>query len=287
MSSKFWSSSYFSEGETSEEERQPESNAKTRHHREKRDKVPSGPWNTPLTPKERARRANLSEKERNEEAEAAREAYDHAQEDFTQSSWYKEPQASPPVNPAAGGNPTFFQGAGAFEKKTGKKVKQAQKAAEKQRRQEQKAAERERRQEARREAEEVAREEQKRFASLDRWAYIQLWRAQDRAAHGAAFDDFAATAADFIQDNGKEFPRLAKHGCDRANCVTGELLGVCHHEVEVTLRGSGCLDEKMVKKERLRWHPDRWTGKGELQRKSNELFQLIQRIIDGDANAKK
>lgn len=151
----------------------------------------------------------------------------------------------------------------------------------KRQKQEQKAANKEYRREQRQEV----RREQERLKHMDRWTYLKLWHAVDREAYGTAYDRFSASAAAFLADHTKEFPHLKSHGCERKNCVKGTLLQVCHHEVEVTLRGSGCLDEKMIKRERLRWHPDRWVGKGEVQVKCNELFQLIQRIVDGDVKA--
>ncbi|KAF7915958.1 hypothetical protein EAE99_009962 [Botrytis elliptica] len=240
---------------------------------------------SPLDEEERARRANLSNAERQSEARAAREAYDQAQSDSRSETWYQESpprrsrthrsnaQAPPPSS--SSGNPQFFQGSP--QAKSAKQQKQEQKA--------QRAADKKHRQEARRAAEEEARKEKKHFENMTQWEYAKKWSTSDRAAYGHAFDDFAASATAFITDNTREFPRLEKYGCARNNCIRGEILGVCHHEVEMTLRGSGVFDEKMMKRERLRWHPDRWTGKGDLQIKANELFQLIQRIIDGDVKA--
>ncbi|KAF7897058.1 hypothetical protein EAF00_005286 [Botryotinia globosa] len=255
-------------------------------------------WSSePMTREERVRRANLPYAERQAEARAAREAYDQAQaearaareaydqaeSDSRSETWYQE---SPPrrfqthrshaqAPPASSGNSQFFQGNP--QAKSAKQRKQEQKA--------QKAAEKKHRQEARRAAEDEARKEKKHFESMSQWEYAKQWSTSDRDAYGNAFDDFSASAAAFVKDNTQEFPRLKKHGCARNNCVRGEILELCHHEVEMTLRGSGVFDEKMMKKERLRWHPDRWTGKGDLQIKASELFQLIQRIIDGDVNA--
>ncbi|TGO35438.1 hypothetical protein BHYA_0158g00200 [Botrytis hyacinthi] len=237
----------------------------------------------PLTREERARRTNLSNADRQAEARAAREAYDQAQYDSRSETWYQEPpprrsrthRSNAQAPPASSGSSQFFQGS--TQPKSAKQKKQEEKA--------QKAAEKKHRQEARRAAEEEARKEKKHFESMSQWEYAKQWGTSDRAAYGKAFDDFSASAAAFIKDNAQGFPHLKKHGCARNNCVRGEILGVCHHEVEMTLRGSGVFDEKVMKKERLRWHPDRWTGKGDLQIKANEFFQLIQRIIDGDVNA--
>ncbi|TGO89478.1 hypothetical protein BPOR_0107g00040 [Botrytis porri] len=267
MTSRFWSHSPIDEEE--------EMNQRTQQQRPSTHSR-SGPWTSELlTSEERARRANLSNADRQVEARAAREAYDQAQSHSREETWYQRSRThrSSPGTPS--GNPQFFQGS--TQPKTAKQTKQAEKA--------QRAAEKKHRQEARREAEEEARKEKKHFESMTQWEYAKQWSTSDRATYGNAFDEFSASAAAFITDNTREFPRLKKHGCARNNCVQGEILGVCHHEVELTLRGSGVFDEKMMKKERLRWHPDRWTGKGDLQIKANELFQLIQRIIDGDVNA--
>ncbi|KAM0157557.1 hypothetical protein ACHAPG_004681 [Botrytis cinerea] len=319
MSSRFWSHSPYDEEEMNEPTQQQQSSNRSRQSR------PGPWASEPLSSEERVRRADLFNEDRQSEARAAGEAYDQAQVqaraayevyiqaqsetgaaceaykqaqseagaayeaydqaqskartaqgafnqaqlDFYNETWYQE------APPASSGNPEFFQGS--TQSKSAKQKKQEEKA--------QRAADKKHRQEARRAAEEEARKEKKRFENMTPWEYAKQWSESDRAAYGNAFDDFSASVTAFIKDNTQEFPRLKKHGCARQNCVRGEILGVCHHEVELTLRGSGAFDEKMMKKERLRWHPDRWTGKGDLQTKANELFQLIQRIIDGDVNA--
>ncbi|KAF7879573.1 hypothetical protein EAF04_000768 [Stromatinia cepivora] len=224
---------------------------------------------SPSSEEDPVRGGKISDKER--------EAEDRAYEKWTQEQepweWSRtRRRAASPIPPEDPGNPEFFQGA-------------SRPKSTKQKKQEERAEDRKRRQKARHEAEDAARAEKRRLRDMNKWEYAKLWSEKDREAQGTAFDDFESSAADFIKDNTKEFPRLRRHGCARRNCVKGELLGVCHHDVEATLRGSGIFDEKMIKKERLRWHPDRWTGKGELQEKCNELFQLIQRIIDGDLKA--
>lgn len=245
--SRFWTNSPLSEDETDKETEQEHRPRRSRESRHRRD-VP--------TDKER---------------EAEDQAYDEWVEENISASG-KRRRAASPVPPPVSGNSDFFQCAD--RSKSAKQKKQEQKAEAKQQRHK-----------ARQQAEDAARKEKKRLDDMNKWEYVKLWGNEDREAYGEAFDDFASSAEDFIKGNTKEFPRLRKHGCHRKNCVKGEILGVCHHEVEATLRGSGCFDERMIKKERLSWHPDRWTGKGELQQKSNELFQLIQRIIDGDLNA--
>jgi len=91
--------------------------------------------------------------------------------------------------------------------------------------------------------------------------------------------------ADKTGEKGIEFPWPKKYGCSKKGCVVGERLGVCHHEVERMLMGMGNeggeYGEEWLKKERLRWHPDRFTGRGETQELCKEMFQILQRLIDG------
>jgi hypothetical protein len=92
---------------------------------------------------------------------------------------------------------------------------------------------------------------------------------------------------DFLDDEtGKvpfPIPWKGKEGCKKGGCVRGELMGVCCHDVERVLReGAGVVyDEGYLRKERLRWHPDRFTGRGDVQVMAQEMFQMIQRLIDG------
>lgn len=36
--------------------------------------------------------------------------------------------------------------------------------------------------------------------------------------------------------------------------------------------------EKWLRKERLRWHPDKFSGRPEVRDEAQELFQLIERV---------
>ena len=39
----------------------------------------------------------------------------------------------------------------------------------------------------------------------------------------------------------------------------------CHHDLEKMLKGSGGYNVEWLKKERMRWHPDKFPGQGEVQ----------------------
>lgn len=58
-------------------------------------------------------------------------------------------------------------------------------------------------------------------------------------------------------------------------------LKLCHHELERTLRGSGSYSEAWLKKERLRWHPDKFATKGNGPELGGEMFKLIQKLLEG------
>jgi hypothetical protein len=45
--------------------------------------------------------------------------------------------------------------------------------------------------------------------------------------------------------------------------------------------GSGCYSRDWLKKERLKWHPDKFHGMEETQDMAAEMFLLIHRLIDG------
>ncbi|KAH9223885.1 hypothetical protein DL95DRAFT_452869 [Leptodontidium sp. 2 PMI_412] len=81
-------------------------------------------------------------------------------------------------------------------------------------------------------------------------------------------------------------PRGAK--CKEKRCVRGELLGVCHHELQTLFKGNGTFGLAWLKRERLRWHPDRFAGRigrGEDKREAREfageMFRLVQILVDG------
>ncbi|KAG4427931.1 hypothetical protein IFR05_016587 [Cadophora sp. M221] len=81
-------------------------------------------------------------------------------------------------------------------------------------------------------------------------------------------------------------PKGAK--CREKTCVRGEELGVCHHELRSLFKGNERFALSWLKRERLRWHPDRFAGRigrGEDKREARELakemFRLVQRLVDG------
>lgn len=65
-------------------------------------------------------------------------------------------------------------------------------------------------------------------------------------------------------------------GARDAGCVCAERLRVCQHDVAWLLEG---VD---LKKERLKWHPDKYPGRKEtMVLLAQEMFQLVQKLVDG------
>jgi hypothetical protein len=84
----------------------------------------------------------------------------------------------------------------------------------------------------------------------------------------------------FFSNQIAPFPYPPGKGChiSRRDCVRSSHLGVCHHDIEMLFLGSKVEE---LKRERLRWHPERFHARGEAQVLAQEKFALIQRLIDG------
>jgi len=98
----------------------------------------------------------------------------------------------------------------------------------------------------------------------------------------AAYDKWMQACTLFFADPDTPFPSPPHSSCRGTNCIRGDTLKACHHDVEKTLGGSPAYSEVFLKKERLRWHPDKLFGRPEAQGKAQEVFVMIQRIIDGE-----
>lgn len=82
------------------------------------------------------------------------------------------------------------------------------------------------------------------------------------------------------------FIKNVECGYGSSDCVKGEKLKICHHDVMRVMKGSkvhieGDLWVQRLKNERLRWHPDKFSqamGK-KFENEAKEMFQMIQRIL--------
>jgi hypothetical protein len=170
-----------------------------------------------------------------------------------------------------------------FTKTTWSKGKKAQKRAE--RNAGEKKAKREKKIKA--EAEEArAREQKLKEEAEEARAQSQAHVHQQRMSAQKRYEQWASAGTDFFTDrhaSARKFP-IPKNlkFCSKSVCIKGEKLGICHHQLKGLLRGSGLYDVSWLKKERLRWHPDKFPGREEVKELAQEMFQMFQRLIDGD-----
>jgi len=75
--------------------------------------------------------------------------------------------------------------------------------------------------------------------------------------------------------------------CREYTCVKGEWLGICRHELLTLFRGNGKFGLNWLRKELLRWEPDRFAGnigRGEDKKGAREMagqiYKLVQKLID-------
>lgn len=64
--------------------------------------------------------------------------------------------------------------------------------------------------------------------------------------------------------------------------MKGERLGFCNHQLKEFLMGSGVYDTARLKKEKVRWHPDKFPGRDAVGALAQELFQMLQMLIDSE-----
>jgi hypothetical protein len=84
------------------------------------------------------------------------------------------------------------------------------------------------------------------------------------------------------------FPKITRGFCklEAHECVKGERLDCCQHDVQRCLRGSAVNTEgaawlEKLKKERIRWHPDKFAHKmgKKFEKEAQEFFQILQALI--------
>jgi hypothetical protein len=68
--------------------------------------------------------------------------------------------------------------------------------------------------------------------------------------------------------------------CNKDTCMTSEFGNGCHHFLRAILKESGQYSVDFLRKERLKWHPDKFSGKGDGPVRATEIFEMIQRLIE-------
>lgn len=214
---------------------------------------------------EAARRSKLSNEEKQQEAEAARDEYDAKCKNFKEESWWNDAPEPKPARPSTRSSSSPKSKKSAAESENAKKFLKSTATSDKPQ-----PGSKKQRQEEKRQRRELKKEQQRREQ------IAQTSRAQ------LNFERWSQSCANFFSGSVQTFPQLPSYGCERNPCVRGERLGVCHHDMEQTMLGSGCYSRDWLKKESLKWHPDKFHGMGQTQDMAAQMFVLIQRLIDGD-----
>ena len=136
------------------------------------------------------------------------------------------------------------------------------------------------------------------------WKAFQAFSQQEGSAATGASAEYKAwhreCKAFFAQDKSAElsmmtqglpFPKIRGRLCgvSSRDCVRGEKLGICQHDVLRVLKGAGVdIDGEewleRLKRERLRWHPDKFSSKmgKRWEAEAKEIFQMIQALAENE-----
>jgi methylenetetrahydrofolate dehydrogenase (NADP+)/methenyltetrahydrofolate cyclohydrolase/formyltetrahydrofolate synthetase len=118
-------------------------------------------------------------------------------------------------------------------------------------------------------------------------SWLDFSNRQTRPDARTAYHQFSGEIQDMlVPGQPRAFPSLANYAdsCTRAGCRPvkddGSLTGLCLHDLETLLRGSGCYAYAWLKEQRNIWHPDRFARfcqpahAGQLKVKAEQLFVL-------------
>ena len=106
------------------------------------------------------------------------------------------------------------------------------------------------------------------------WEGIMDMQWLDRIRYGRVYQVFVKGCENFARSP-EVFPPFGSYSCGKERCTKYENLAVCGHNVEKTFRGSGQYSEEFLQQQRRTWHPDKFSGRGSVQVKAKELFQII------------
>jgi hypothetical protein len=266
---------------------------------ESNPKTPSNPF---ITPEEALRRSKLSNAQKQAEAEAARDAADRAKQEYKDSWWKRDPQAkcrSPyPYSTSAGSE--FEDLEDEEDKKSGAapstgsaerffKAESETGADSTGKKKIQTEAERnERRKKEKRQRK--MREENRKFKEDIEPTVEVNWPQKSSKRTQTQYEQWAEDCAAFFANpeaGVEQFPTpKGFRTCWAKVCVKSENLGFCHHQLRELLKESDEYEVAWLKKERLRWQPDKFLGREEVQALAQEMFQVMQRLIDGDRKGK-
>jgi hypothetical protein len=256
-------------------------------HRFKGAKAPEAYTESPISSEERERRAKLTDKHKTEEARVAREAAAKKRAEtwwtadgFSDSDLEYEPPEPKTKESTTGASSKFFKDRS--ESKPNPNQANQANGGKKRAKMATKRAAQQANAEAKRNQEERESHAQYQARLAAQWARYCEQQTRDRTKYGENYatlhHELRAFQADHISN---PFPKPPSYGCHRKDCMQAEKLKICHHELELCMRGSGCYSVAWLKKERAMWHPDRFATKGDAPLLANEMFQLFQRLIEG------
>lgn len=127
-----------------------------------------------------------------------------------------------------------------------------------------------------------------RFASQEYRDWVKACMAFFGQQKTTTADAGMNTASTTSTTSDLKFPKITRGFCklEARECVKGELFDCCQHDVQRCLRGSGVNTEgepwlEKLKKERVRWHPDKFAHKmgKKFEKEAQEFFQILQALV--------
>lgn len=269
----------------------------------------------PLSKREKARRANLTKQEKLAECKAARKAYDRHRDNQGAKIWYESYKSDKPSTSFRQGKSFMYSDSSEASDEEPQSTKsksepnpnpipqpapkpepsysdnfRRDRSAEP--RGPEPKSKSEHKGEARKDHQrEYARNhprprsystEARTRSERNHWNRLNESRRTDEALYSQDYDALHAQREAFHADHIQNpFPELPSYGCTRWDCQESDLLGVCHHDVEKTMRGSGRYGKSWLEKEKLRWHPDMYIGKSNGPEMAGEVFKMLIRLLEG------
>ena len=143
-------------------------------------------------------------------------------------------------------------------------------------------ADREARKGGHKQADQVLRQ---RVASLRKelyWMKAELTRSRGVLQGSDSYQAFMDGCERLVEPGSRSLFPVIKLVDACSTCTKRPNTGYCAHDVEKIFRGSNHFSEQFVKKEMRKWHPDRWVGKGKIQAQAQEMFTMLQSILEGE-----
>jgi hypothetical protein len=138
----------------------------------------------------------------------------------------------------------------------------------------------------------VRGEKVKRFASQEYRDWVKacmVFFGQQKTCDGEKTTaDAGMSTTSTTTTNDLRFPKITRGFCklEAHECVKGERIDCCQHDVQRCLRGSTVNTEgeawlDKLKKERIRWHPDKFAHKmgKKFEKEAQEFFQILQALV--------